>query len=364
MTIMNLNKPNSEININNNWIGHDYPTYFIADIAANHDGNLQRALDLIYLAAEAGADAAKFQHFKAHSIVSDVGFKALGDQKSHQAKWNKSVFEIYQDASVNIDWTPLLKEACDKAGIAFFTSPYAFDLVDSVDPYVPAYKIGSGDITWTELIEYIAKKNKPCILATGASTMTDVQRAVDTALQYNLQLALLQCNTNYTARLENFKHIQLNVLHTYRQMYPELILGLSDHTPGHSTVLGAVALGARIIEKHFTDDTSRAGPDHLFSMDAVAWREMVDRTRELEMSLGNGVKKVEANEEDTVVLQRRAIRLVGDLPQGAMINSDNVAVLRPCPEGALQPYELRNILGKKLRRAMKNGDHLQWLDIE
>ena len=342
----------------------DAPTYFIADIAANHDGDIQRAISLIHLAAEAGADAAKFQHFKADTIVSDRGFQSLGGQQSHQAKWGESVFKVYQDASVDLGWTPHLKKACNDAGITFFTSPYAMDLVDAVDPYVPAYKIGSGDITWLEIIEHIARKNKPFILATGASSLDDVKRAVDVALKINPQLALLQCNTNYTASLENFKYIQLNVLRTYREMYPEMILGLSDHTRGHATVLGAVALGARIIEKHFTDDTTRTGPDHAFSMDAVAWREMVDRTRELENSLGTNVKKVEDNELDTVVLQRRAIRLKVDLVQGAMLTRENISVLRPCPEDALPPYEINKVLGQLLRHSMKAGDYLRWNDIE
>lgn len=357
-------KPDRCLSINGKQIGSDDPTYFIADIAANHDGDLQRAIALIHLAAEAGADAAKFQHFKAETIVSDVGFKSLGKRRSHQSNWKKSVFEVYQDATVDLGWTPSLKEACDKAGIAFFTSAYAPDLVDAVDPYVPAFKIGSGDITWSEIIEHIARKNKPYILATGASTMDDVQRAVDTALQFNPRLALLQCNTNYTASLENFKFIQLNVLRSYRAMYPDLVLGLSDHTPGHATVLGAVSLGARIVEKHFTDDVGRTGPDHAFSMDPKTWREMVDRTRELENSLGSGCKQVEPNESETAVLQRRSIRLKADLPEGAALTRECLIVLRPCPADALPPYELKNVIGKRLRRALKSGTHLRWNDIE
>lgn len=357
-------KPHSLLNIAGKKIGYGQPAYFVADIAANHDGDLQRAIDLIHLAAEAGADAAKFQHFEADTIVSDFGFKALGGQQSHQAKWKKSVFAVYQDASVNLGWTPHLKHACDQAGITFLTSPYSSDLVDFVDPYVPAYKIGSGDITCLEIIEDIARKNKPCILATGASTMDDVQRAVEVALRINPQLALLQCNTNYTASLENFKYIQLNVLKCYREMYPDLILGLSDHTAGHATVLGAVALGAKIIEKHFTDDRGREGPDHSFSMDPKTWREMVDRTRELEQALGSGVKKIEGNESETVVLQRRSIRLKADLPRGATLSRNDLAVLRPCPEDGLPPYKMTEIVGRQLRRAMKAGEHLRWIDIE
>lgn len=356
--------PLSHLNISGREIGYDEPTYFIADIAANHDGDLQRAIALIYLAAEAGADAAKFQHFKAETIVSDSGFKTLGEQKSHQSRWKKSVFETYQDAAVDLGWTPYLKEACEKAGIAFFTSPYALDLVDAVDPYVPAFKIGSGDITWLEIIEHIARKNKPYLLATGASSMDDVQRAVNVALGVNPQLALLQCNTNYTANPDNFKFINLNVLRTYRDIYPHLVLGLSDHTPGHATVLGAVALGARIIEKHFTDDVSRPGPDHPFSMDKRTWREMVDRTRELENSLGTGAKKVEDNEIETVVLQRRAIRVRTQLAEGTSLVREHLVALRPCPRGALPPFEIGNVIGKRLRRSMNIGDCLRWSDIE
>jgi N-acetylneuraminate synthase len=207
-------------------------------------------------------------------------------------------------------------------------------------------------------------KKKPFILASGASSMDDVQRAVEVALDINPQLALLQCNTNYTASLENFRFISLNVLRSYRLMYPDLVLGLSDHTLGHATVLGAVALGARIIEKHFTDDTHRNGPDHAFSMDAANWKEMVVRTRELELSLGTGCKRVEANEAETVILQRRSIRLARNMQKGETLVSADLSMLRPCPPDALPPYELDNVIGHKLRRAVKSGEHLRWLDLD
>ncbi len=353
-----------ELKIESKNIGDNSPVYFIADIAANHDGDLSRAKDLIYLAAEAGADAAKFQHFKPEKIVSDFGFRSLGGQLSHQAKWKKSVFEVYKEASVSLDWTKELTDTCKKANITFFTSPYSKDLVDSIDPYVPAYKIGSGDITWIEIVEYIASKGKPYIIASGASNLQDVQRAVEAGLALNSKLCLMQCNTNYTASLENFKFIHLNVLKTYREMYPNIILGLSDHTHGHATVLGAVAFGAKMIEKHFTDDVKREGPDHNFSMDPNTWREMVDRTRELENAIGHRKKNIEENEKETVVLQRRSIRLTSNLKSGSEIQLKHLEVLRPCPSDGLPPYEVRNILGKKLRKDKYAGDYLRWIDLE
>jgi sialic acid synthase SpsE len=358
-----LNRPDRVLQIEGKRIGDAHPTYFIADIAANHDGDLERAKALIHLAAEAGADAAKFQHFKAETIVSDPGFKALGARRSHQAAWNRSVVEVYRDASVPLLWTQALKAACEQAGVCFFTSPYDLALVDHVDPFVPAFKIGSGDITWLEIIEHIAAKQKPYLIATGASSMDEVERAVRAGLAINPRLALMQCNTNYTAQLENFRHIQLNVLKCYRAMYPDMVLGLSDHTQGHATVLGAVALGARVIEKHFTDDTARAGPDHGFSMNRRTWRNMVDATRELESALGTGVKKIEANEAETAILQRRAIRLTRDLDAGGVLTRDHLEMLRPCPPDAITPAQVGLVGGRTLTRSKKAGDYLRWSDL-
>lgn len=349
--------------IENKKVGINQQVYFIADIAANHDGDLERAKDLIYLAAESGADAAKFQHFTAETIVSDEGFKRLQGPQSHQASWGKSVFQVYKDASVHTNWSEELRDTCGKAGITFFTSAYSMDLVDHIDPYVPAYKIGSGDITWIEMVEYVATKQKPYIIASGASTVDDVQRAVSAGLKINPSMCLMQCNTNYTASLENFKYIQLKVLNVYRAMYPELVLGLSDHTPGHATVLGAVALGASMIEKHFTDDISRNGPDHKFSMNPESWREMVDRTRELENSLGTGLKRVEKNESETVVLQRRSIRLNQDLIAGTILEAKHLTVLRPCPVDAIPPFNINDVLGRTLYSSMKSNEYLKWTDV-
>src|SRR5208283_2372459 len=240
---------------------------------------------------------------------SERGFNELGNQLSHQAKWKKSVFQVYREASLPWEWTPALKRECEACGIEYFSAPYDLEAVDMLDPYVNLFKIGSGDITWPELLRKVASKQKPVLLATGASDIGEVQRAVEEVVKINSQLVLMQCNTNYTASLENFRHIHLRVLETYRAMFPSLLLGLSDHTPGHATVLGAVALGARVIEKHFTDDNGRLGPDHTFSMNPVTWRSMVERCRELEAALGDGYKRVEDNERETVVLQRRCLRL-------------------------------------------------------
>ena len=351
------------IRINSYEIGIDKPTFFIADIAANHDGNLDQAKELIWLSAEAGADCAKFQHFDAETIVSDFGFRNLGLQQSHQKTWKKSVFETYKEASLNREWTAELKQTCDAAGIVFMTSPYSVELVDYVDEYVTAYKIGSGDVTWLDIIDHIASKNKPVLLATGASDLSDVDQAMRVLSNRGNPIVLMQCNTNYTADENNFDYINLNVIKTYAKKFPDVILGLSDHTHGCTAVLGSVALGARVIEKHFTDTCEREGPDHKFSMDPQSWKEMVERTRELESCLGSGIKVVEENEKETVVLQRRALRAIKDLNAGETIKPKDFSPLRPCPEDAVQPADLENIINKKLRNNVIEGDIIKWEDL-
>ena len=351
------------IKINNNIISKDSQVYFIADIAANHDGDIQRAKNLIVLAKKSGANAVKFQHHNVSKYVSDFGFKKLGQKFSHQSKWNKTIFEVYKDAEVPLDWTKVLKNYCDKVGIDFFSTPYDLDIVDHLDPYVPAYKIGSGDVVWDSMLKKIASKNKPVLFATGATNIEEVMHAHDLLVNINPHIVLMQCNTNYTGSLENFKYVNLNVLKIYAKLFPNTILGLSDHTPGHETVLGAVALGAKAIEKHFTDDTKRSGPDHPFSMDPKAWKSMVDSTRLLESSMGNGVKKVEDNERETVILQRRAVRALRKIDRGEILEANMVEFQRPCPENAMKPNEFSSNIGKTIKSGIPEGECLKLNDF-
>lgn len=346
-------------------ISRDAPVYFIADIAANHDGDLERAKDLIWKAKEAGADVAKFQHFTANKIVSDVGFSddAVG-KVSHQAGWRKSVTEIYDQYHTRRDWTDQLVETCEAAGIEFMTTPYDVEAVRMFSNVVPAFKVGSGDITFFDLIREIAEQGKPVLLATGAATMEDVEAAVEVSLASNPALCVMQCNTNYTGSLENFRYTNLRVIETFARRWPGLPLGLSDHTPGHSAVLGAVALGACMIEKHFTDDNNREGPDHSFALNPVTWRAMVDATRELEYAMGDGVKRIEDNEAQTVVIQRRSLRAAAPIAAGTRIEEAHLEALRPCPAGAVPPSRAEEILGRTVREDIPKGRELAWSNLD
>ncbi|MGB0719368.1 MAG: N-acetylneuraminate synthase family protein [Bdellovibrionales bacterium] len=389
-----------EIFIGERGVGNSNPVYFIADIAASHDGDLEKAKDLIYSAAEGGADAAKFQNFEAATIVSDYGFRALGNQQSHQASWKKSVYDVYDDAVLPVEWTPILKETCDKAGIDYFTAPYSAELTDKVAPYVKAWKMGSGDLTWHAQIEKMCATGKPFLLATGASDIDEVRAAVATVRKHQENFVLMQCNTNYTAKLDEdedtryarFSCINLKVLETFAREFPFCILGLSDHTHGADTVLGAVGLyDARVIEKHYTLDNDAEGPDHPFSMNPKSWADMIHKTRDIEkqitpdldletrmavitpylddqkalqISLGDGVKRIEDNEKETVILQRRAVRAVRDLKAGDTIKAEDFFPLRPAPSTAIAPYQFENYIGQNLMRDIKAGDCLMLDDFK
>ena len=351
------------IQIGSKTIGPNHPTYFIADVAANHDGDLERAKMLIRLAKDAGADAAKFQNFRAPKIVSDYGFRNLGEQVSHQATWKKSVFQVYSEASIPFEWTTILKKECDQVGIEFFSAPYDFEAIDMLDPYVLMYKAGSGEIDWLEALERMASKGKPLFVATGAATIGEVQRAVHTILSINPQLVLMQCNTNYTASPNNYNHLHINVLKTYATMFPNVILGLSDHTHANAPVLAAVTLGARVIERHFTDSNDREGPDHKFAMNPERWANMVEETRLLERALGSADKFVAGNEEETAVIQRRCLRAARDIQAGEVLTRDMIDVLRPATPGAIKPSEIGAVLGTRAIHAIPFGKELRWTDL-
>ena len=352
-----------DIKIGNRLIGPSHPTYFIADIAANHDGDLERAKMLIRLAKEVGAEAAKFQNFRAPKIVSDYGFKHMDGQVSHQAKWKKSVFEVYQGASIPFEWTLTLAEECKEAGIDYFSAPYDFEAIDWLDPYVQMYKAGSGEIDWIEALERMASKGKPFFVATGAATIGEVQRAVHAILKINKQLVLMQCNTNYTASPQNYDHLHLNVLKTYATMFPDVILGLSDHTHAAAPVLGAVTLGARVIERHFTDSNDREGPDHKFAMNPENWARMVKETRILERALGSADKFIAGNEQETAVIQRRCLRAARDVKAGETFTREMIDVLRPAAPGAIKPHEIQAVIGTKALTDLPKGKELRWTDL-
>jgi len=381
-------------------VGTDYPVYFIADIASNHGGDLVHAKELIYACAEARVNAVKMQNFSADTIVSDFGFRNLVNVETHQSSWKTSVYESYKAASIPFEWTIELKELTEKLGMDYFTSPYSLELTKAVEPYVSAFKLGSGDITWHDQIELMSSFQKPVLIATGASNLEEIKYAMMVALEKSNDIILMQCNTNYTANKsedvsvtrERLSNINLRVLETFSNIWPRVPLGLSDHTHGDLTVLGAVGLyNCSAVEKHFTLDSSKIGQDHSFSMMPDEWLRMVENTEILkaeiskedsfeekkdkikkiakdgaflELIIGDGVKKVSENEHNTVIVQRRSIRAKRNLPAGSIISKDDLEVLRPCPKDALPPYKINELVGKQLKRDMLKGNYFIQAELD
>ena len=347
------------IRIGERWIGDGEPVYTIAEIGSNFDGNMGRAKMLINLAKDCGADAVKFQCFTADKIVSKEGFE--GVRMGFQAKWEKSVYEVYKSAELPRDWIEELFHYANKKGLHFLSSPYDKEAVDILDKLgVPAFKIGSGDITWHEMLEYIAKKGKPIILSSGASTVAEIDEAVKAIRsEGNNDLILLQCVTNYPSRFES---ANIRAMKTMGELF-DVLVGYSDHTPGTVIPLGAVSLGACIIEKHFTDDKTRKGPDHPFAMNVKEFREMVDSIRALEEALGSPMKDLCEEEKETVILQRRCLRAVQDIPKGSKITEDMIDVLRPLAKDALEPKYKEIVIGREVKVDMKKGEPFTWEKI-
>lgn len=353
-----------EIRIGDRVIGTAHPTYVIAEVGSNFDGELKRLKGLARLAKDTGADCFKIQNFLAPKIVSEHGFAGL--QVGFQARWDKSVVEVYRAAEFPRVWLPEISDYCREIGIGFFSAPYdkeAVDLLERID--VPAYKVGSGEIDHLDFLEYVAKTGKPILLGCGSCNLAEIDQAVRTIRGAgNDQILLMQCITNYPAPVAQ---TNLRVLQTLAQAF-DVPVGCSDHTIGSegggddplnglTVPLGAVALGARCIEKHFTDDRRRDGPDHSFAMQADVFARMVEGIRALEKALGSGVKDYVPAETQTRIVQRRSLYASRNISVGEELSPDNIEALRPAL--GLSPSRLKDLCGRRAGRDIKRGELIQ-----
>jgi len=352
------------IKINNKIIGFGHPAYIIAEIGCNFDGSLDRAKMLAKLAKESGADALKIQNFLASKLVSQKGFE--GVKLAHQQKWKKSTTEVYKEAEFPREWLQELSDYCKSINIDFFSSPYDIDAVDELEKIgVPAYKIGSGEIDNLEFLRYVAEKQKPIIIACGASSIEEIRQALSVVRETgNQQVVLLQCTTNYPSMLADSN---LNAMVSLKKEFG-IEVGLSDHTVGKegggddpfngiTAPMTMVALGGVVIEKHFTDDNKRKGNDHPFAMNADDFKVMVDSMRAVEKALGGGQKRVLDSEKETAIIQRRGIYAKEDIEAGEEITHDKIEFLRPAL--FMRPPQVKNILGKKTKYKINKGDPIK-----
>ncbi len=354
----------SKFQIGNRMVGDGHPVYFIAEIGSNHEGSLEKAKHLCSLAKRSGADCAKFQHYRADKLASRGGFEKI----SNLAHYKENPYDVFKKYEVPWEWTPVLKEYCDSIGIEFMSTPYDLEAVDHLEPYVNAYKIGSGDITYHELVTRALLTRKPLLISTGASNQEDINLLIYalSTFAYNVfgdhkyNTCIMHCNTNYDGVSTTSLNLStLRRLHIYGST-----MGLSDHTTSWAVIAYAVGAGAKVIERHFTDNRiTNSAPDSPFAMDPYDWEGMVGMVRELERLEGNGIKKVEENERETVVLQRRCIRSGVARDRGWTLRLDDLVYLRPCPADGIPPYLANEVVGRRLVRDIPAGDYIRRSDL-
>jgi len=334
------------------FVGNNHPCYIIMDVAANHNCDLETAKRLVEVSAKMGADAVKLQTYTAEGLYSEKT-----PLFSHTPI---SPFELIKQYQHPRGWLPILKEVADQYNIDFISSPFdyeAIDLLEEVD--VPFYKVASAEIVDLELIAYMAKTEKPIIISTGMSDMEDIEDAVNTILENNNEkIIILHCNTLYPTPVEAVNLKAINTLQTSFR-YP---IGFSDHTLGIQISLAAVAIGAKVIEKHITLNRNQKGPDHKFSLEPPELKALVQGIRDIEKAMGDGVKKPHPLElEENYEKGRRSIIAAKNIPEGTQITRDMLTVKRP--GYGIKPKFIESLIGKKARSNIEKEQWITWNDL-
>lgn len=341
------------IQVANKLIGPGQPVFVIAEAGVNHNGDLKMARALIDVAIEAGADAVKFQTFSADRLVTTDAPKA--EYQLQTTGDAESQFEMLQRLELSADAHRELQSYCHERGIIFLSTPFDEEAVDLLDELgVPAFKISSGDLTNSPLLEYVAGKGKPVILSTGMSELSELIEAVSVLNTAGCENpVLLHCVSNYPA---DPAEINLRAMNTMRSAF-DVPVGFSDHTAGIHITLAAVALGACVIEKHFTLDRTLPGPDHRASLEPAELRELVRSIRSIESALGNGRKVPAASEIETAKAARRSLVAARDIPAGATLEREMVIMRRPGT--GMAPAMIDSLLDRAAIRDIAAGTLLE-----
>ncbi len=328
--------------------------FIIAEVGVNHNGDINLAYKLIDVAKEAGANAVKFQTFKTEKVISKHAPMAEY-QKKNLGK-DISQYEMVKKLELSFDDFIKLKEYADEKGIIFLSSPFDHESIDFLENLVPYYKIPSGEIVNYPYLRHIASKGKPIIMSTGMATLGEVEKALDTIRSVNpdVEIYLLHCTTNYPTP---FEEVNLKAMLTLKEAF-KLPVGYSDHTLGIEIPVAAVALGAVIIEKHFTLDKDLPGPDHKASLEPDELKAMVRAIRNVEKALGNGIKKPNPSEERIKKVARKRIVAARSIDEGEILKEEDV-ILKRSSEG-LEPEFLDVIVGKKLIKPVKEDEPITW----
>ncbi|HXG54322.1 MAG TPA: N-acetylneuraminate synthase family protein [Vicinamibacterales bacterium] len=346
------------LRIGDRLVGSGEPPYVIAEAGSNHNRDFGTALALIDAAAEAGADAVKFQTFTADALVARTSdpIATLTDEFS---KYGRTVHEMFAAAEMPLEWLAKLKDHATGRGITFLSTPFderSADVLADLD--MPAYKVASYEVVHLPLIRHIARKGKPVLISTGMASLGEIEEAIGAVrAEGNDQIAIFHCPIGYPVPPE---HVNLAVLDTLRQVF-DIPVGLSDHTRGIAVPVAAVARGASLIEKHYTLDAGQAGPDHGFAIEPHELAGLVAGCREAFIAIGDGRKVCLPSEQLHYVRGRRSLFAAVPIPAGTVVTEDMLAILRPGT--GLAPRFREAIVGRRARRDISAFDPIRWDDV-
>jgi sialic acid synthase SpsE len=336
-------------------IGGGSPTYIIAEVGTNHGGSLDRAKELISLSARAGADAVKFQSWKADRIQNSK-------ERTAEGKWVPStVLPVLQRYEVPREWHGILAETCREEGVDFLSTPFDVETARLLrDTGVPAMKISSSDLVYDELLEEVSGYGLPVFLSVGMANLGEIERALTILDRGGMpEVVLLHCIAMYPPR---FEETNLRVIRTLREAFG-LPVGFSDHFPGHEIDVAAVALGACVIEKHVTLSREDGAPDSFYALEMDEFRRMVGAVRILEQAFGDGCKACMPCEAGGLVHGRRSIYAARNLKAGSVLTREDIAIVRP-NLGELKPRDWKQVIGARLMQDVQTGCPLRWSDLE
>lgn len=330
-------------------------TFIIAEIGVNHNGDVNLAKKMIKSASECGVDAVKFQTFKSEDLVTEKAKTADYQQKNTN---ENSQLEMLKKLELSFDDFKELKDYASKYEVMFISSPFDINSVDLLEKLdVALYKLGSGELTNFELIDYVQKTGKPIILSTGMATLDEIRETYD-FIENKDNLIILHCITGYPTE---FSEANLNFIKTLKSEF-EVQIGFSDHSPGIELPIAAVALGACVVEKHFTLDKTMDGPDHKASLNPDEFKAMVDAIRNVEVAMGDGVRKFSQNELEIKKVARKSIVLNQDVPEGTVLKRDMLSIKRPGT--GIPPKFIDKIVGKTVVNDLKSQTIIKWENLK
>ena len=334
-------------------IGDHAPCYVIAEIGHNHQGSVEKARELFREAKLSGAHAVKLQKRDNRGLYTRAAYnRPYDNENSFGATYGEHREFLEFGAREYRELQAYAKEI----GVDFFSTAFDVTSADFLEAFdVPAYKIASGDLKSTPLLKHVARFGKPVIVSTGGAELDDVRRAYDTIMPINRQLAILQCTAGYPAA---FEELDLRVIATYREEFPEAVIGFSSHDNGISMPVAAYMLGARIVEKHFTLNRASKGTDHAFSLEPVGMRKLVRDLERTYKAMGDGVKKIYESEKAPIVKMGKSLVVARDLPSGHVLRAEDIVM--KSPGGGIPPYELENVLGRVTLKPLREDDFLSF----